>query len=101
MLERAESLVLQVQRSKDVPEEILLLSRYPSQELQGKIDEIATKIENGSPQINGKSKADQNGSDIARVLPSNVVEIRDVEIERIQQSSDEVVELCKDTKSVF
>lgn len=47
-------------------------------------------------------EAEPAGSGIAScILPSNHDTPGETEVEKIQEASDEVVELCKDTKSIF
>lgn len=101
MLERAESLVLHVRKSKDVPDEIMLLSKYPEGE---SLEGLGTTRTNGcadSQKRKTENKTDQTGNSKSCVLPPNDELKHNVDLEGIEEPSDEVVELSKDTKSVF
>ena len=101
MLERAESLVLHVRKSKDVPDEIMLLSKYPEGESPEGCDATRSNGFADSPEGKTENTTDKTGDSASCVPPPNDELKHNVDLEGIEEPSDEVVELSKDTKSVF
>ena len=98
ILERAESLALQAQRSKNIPDDIIHFIKYPEATIEGSRSPTA-KTEN-TVEINIQEDRPSSNA-TSCVLSQNNSCIDDVETEKVQQTGDEVVELCEDTKSVF
>ena len=101
VLERAESLVLHIRQSKDVPKEIVLLSRYPTDDSYQSNETVPASTSCDSFESNGGSGSNENDTGAPCVLQQNDTLGQAGNMEEIEESSDEVVELSEDTKSVF
>ena len=105
ILERTESLLLQSQQSNIIPEEVAHLIQYPAAETRVEITINDSKHENH--EIVMATDEDENeahdisGSASCNITPVHLPMTADVRMESIQKTSDEVVELCENTKSVF
>ena len=101
VLERAESLVLHIRQSKDVPKEIVLLTQYSTEESHADNGTVAADTTCNSPERKGENGSNESDSDVSCDIPQSDKLGQTVNLEEIKESSDEVVELSKDTKSVF
>eukprot|EP00794_Sanderia_malayensis_P012824 gene12824-14140_t len=101
ILARTESLIIQVQRADNVPPEVALLIRYPDPESDQMQAAPAMVIDDAGQSGTSENQTEPSSSLTVATLSHTGQTDPHCDRENPQQrSSDEVVELCENTKSI-
>ena len=78
-----------------------MLSQYPTEEAHADGAMATANCPSDSAGKNGENDVDQNGTNTSCILSQNDGSGHSSNLDKIEEPLDEVVELSKDTKSVF